>query len=299
MIWLVGHRGMLGTEVAALLDGGGLQSIKTDAELDITNPHAVDEFVREHRPDWIVNCAAYTAVDRAEDEEERAYAINAAGPENLGRADARLDKADDAPPAKVVHISTDYVFDGTATEPIPESAAPAPVSAYGRTKAAGERLLAAACPSHFIVRTAWLYGVHGKSFVSTMLRLMRERDELSVVADQVGSPTYAVDLARAIVALVRSGSDEYGVYHYTNGGETNWHGFAVAIRNEALRRGILDRETEVHAITTSEYPTKAARPSYSVLAKERIARVAGVVVPPWEDGLSRYFDQYERERGET
>ena len=290
MLWLVGNRGMLGTEVAALLDRADIAYTGTDLEVDITSSEAVERFVREHEPDWIVNCAAYTAVDQAEDEEERAYAINAVGPENLGRAAAGA-----ARPVRVIHISTDYVFPGTATEPIPESAAPAPVGAYGRTKAAGEAKLAAAYPNHFIVRTAWLYGPAGKNFVATMLRLMAEREDLAVVADQRGTPTYAVDLAGALVELVKQDARSYGTYHYTNSGETTWHGFAAAIRDEALARGMLERSVAVHPITTPEYPTKAVRPAYSVLATERIRRELGITIPEWRDGLRRYLDRVAAE----
>lgn len=295
MLWLVGNKGMLGTEVATLLDRAGIAYTGTDLEVDITSSAAVDRFVREHEPDWIVNCAAYTAVDRAEDEEERAHAINAVGPENLGRAATAAAKATSS--VRVIHVSTDYVFSGDATEPIPENTPPAPVGAYGRTKAAGERMLAAACAEHVIVRTAWLYGPAGKNFVCTMLRLMRERDELSVVADQRGTPTYTVDLAGALVELVKQDARSYGAYHYTNAGETTWHRFALAIRDEALERGMLDASIPVRPTTSAEYPTRAARPAYSVLATERIQRELGITIPEWRDGLRRYLDRVAAEEG--
>jgi dTDP-4-dehydrorhamnose reductase len=282
---------MLGTEVVRLLTEQGIELVATDLDLDITSAQAVNDFVSLHAPDWIINCAAYTAVDRAEDEEELAHTINAVGPENLARAAAAQSLT------RLIHVSTDYVFDGHATEPIPEDTEPNPVGAYGRTKAAGERAVMHACASHVIVRTAWLYGVHGKSFVSTMLRLMGERDELSVVSDQRGSPTYAVDLADALVRFVVSDSRAYGLYHYTNAGETSWHGFALAIQEEARTRGLLDRAIPVHAIGTEEYPTKAVRPAYSVLAKERIRESLGLEIPDWRDGLRRYFDQYQTDEG--
>ena len=292
MVWLVGNKGMLGTEVATLLDRAGIAYTGTDLEVDITSLEAVERFVREQKPDWIVNCAAYTAVDQAEDEEERAYAINAVGPDNLGRAAAAAGAGRDV---SVIHVSTDYVFSGDATRPIPEDTPPAPVGAYGRTKAAGEAKLAEAHPNHLIVRTAWLYGPAGKNFVATMLRLMRERDELSVVADQRGTPTYAVDLAGALVELIREDARGRGVYHFTNAGETTWHEFAVAIRDEALERGMLERSVAVHPITSAEYPTKAVRPAYSVLSTERIRRELGITIPEWRDGLRRYLDRAEAE----
>ncbi len=302
MLWLVGQKGMLGSEVASILDRDGIPWVGTDAEVDITSRDAVTAFATEHRPDWILNCAAYTAVDRAEDEEGLAFAVNAEGPENLARAAAELASpaasasGPATPSTRIIHISTDYVFSGDASAPIPESATPAPRSAYGRSKAAGEARLASANPNHFIVRTAWLYGPGGRNFVSTMLGLMRERDELTVVADQRGTPTYAADLAEAILRLVESDSHDYGASHYTNAGEASWYDFAVAIREEALARGMIRNKTPIRPVTTAEYPTKAVRPAYSVLSRERMAAVPGVRISPWRDALGRYLDRVKKER---
>jgi len=333
MLWLIGNKGMLGSEVAAVLTRKAIPFVGTDLDVDITSLPAVRAFLQTHRPGWIINCAAYTAVDQAEDDEERAFAINATGPENLARAAVEQDAADPAPrpaaadphaagpgapstatepaaaaatprpqsaatappPTRLIHISTDYVFPGDAAAPIPEDASPAPVGAYGRTKAAGEAKIAAANSNHFIVRTAWLYGPAGKNFVATMLSLMASRDELGVVADQRGTPTYAADLAEALVAFVTRDCRAYGSYHYTNSGETTWHGFASAIQEEALARGMLERSIPVRAVTSAEYPTKAARPAYSVLAKDRIANELGITIPDWRDGLRRYLDRVKRE----
>ncbi|MFP4115527.1 MAG: dTDP-4-dehydrorhamnose reductase [Spirochaetota bacterium] len=294
MVWLVGHKGMLGTEVARLLTEQDVAFVATDVDVDITSAQAVDDFVSAHVPDWIINCAAYTAVDQAEDDEERAYAINATGPANLARAAASTPEL-----TRLVHVSTDYVFDGTAASPISEDTPTKPLGAYGRTKEAGERAVTAGCASHFVVRTAWLYGVHGKNFVSTMLRLMRERDELSVVSDQVGSPTYAVDLARAIVRFVVTDCRDYGFYHYTNAGETSWHGFARAIQEDAFARGLIDRRIPVRPIAAADYPAKAPRPAYSVLSTGRIREALAIDIADWRDGLARYFDQYQSETGGT
>ena len=300
MVWLVGQNGMLGSEVALILEREGIAWVGTDAEVDITSPEAVAAFAAEHRPAWIVNCAAYTAVDQAEDEEELAFAVNATGPENLARAAAELASratraSGPATTPRIIHVSTDYVFSGDASAPIPESAAPAPKSAYGRSKAAGEARLAAGYPRHFIVRTAWLYGPAGRNFVSTMLRLLAERDELTVVADQRGTPTYAADLAEALVALVKGDCSDYGFYHYTNAGETSWYEFARAIRDEALGCGMIERKTPIRPVTTVEYPTKAVRPAYSVLSRDRIAAVPGVVIPPWREALRRYLGRVRRQ----
>jgi dTDP-4-dehydrorhamnose reductase len=289
VIWLVGNKGMLGTEVEAGLVAAGYPHIVTDLDLDITDASAVQSFVEKHRPAWIVNCAAYTAVDRAEEEENVAYQINAVGPANLATAARSIG-------ARLVHVSTDYVFAGVDQSPYPEDAPPAPVGAYGRTKAAGESLIREICTEHFIIRTAWLYGVHGKNFVETMLRLMATKPEISVVNDQRGSPTYAVDLGRALLRFIDRDSTQFGTYHFTNEGDCTWHEFAGAIQNEAVGRGILTHPVQVKPIPAAEYPTPAKRPAYSVLGKERIKDELGLTIPSWEAGLSRYFDQRLKER---
>ena len=284
MIWLIGNKGMLGQEVESILKRRNLKYVASDIDVDITVREPVDKFVTRHKPDWIVNCAAYTAVDQAETDEARARQINADGPENIGRAAAEVG-------ARVIHISTDYVFDGQGSRPYEATDPVAPAGAYGRTKAEGERRLQRVCPNSFIVRTAWLYGVGGKNFVETMLRVMSERDEVRVVSDQRGSPTYAVDLASAIVEFVTRDSSDFGIYHYTNEGETTWHGFAEEIKRQGLERGLLATRCEVAAITSADYPTPAARPHYSVLSKTAIRDAFGIDIPDWRDGLSRYFDQ--------
>jgi dTDP-4-dehydrorhamnose reductase len=234
VIWLVGNKGMLGTEVEARLRDLRLKYVATDLDLDITSRQPVKAFAARLRPEWIVVCAAYTAVDQAEDEEDLARRINVDGPENIGLAARSIG-------ARVIHVSTDYVFDGTSDRPYEVDDSTCPIGVYGRTKAAGEVKLAAVCDNHFIVRTAWLYGANGKNFVETMLTLMAERDEIRVVGDQWGTPTYAVDLADALVEFVRQDCSEYGTYHYTNSGKTTWHGFAIEIQRQATDRGLLKR----------------------------------------------------------
>ncbi len=288
MIWVTGAGGMLGHEVTSALDRLGREHVDTDMDCDITDAAEVERFAAHHPIQWIVNCSAYTAVDAAEDEEEKAEAVNAKGPENLGAAAARLS-------AKVLHISTDYVFDGEASAPYVESQPTAPRSAYGRTKAKGEASLAAANRRSFIVRTAWLYGVHGKNFVATMLRLMRERDEVSVVDDQRGTPTYAVDLASAIGAIIQTNSEDYGFYHFTNEGETTWYQFACAIQEMGLRLGLLKKQCKVLPTTTERYPTKAVRPKYSVLSKSKIIGTFGLAIPSWQNGLERCIKELVEE----
>jgi dTDP-4-dehydrorhamnose reductase len=284
MIWVTGSKGMLGREVTRAVDRLGRVHVDTDMDCDITDAAAVDRFVAGRPIEWIVNCSAYTAVDAAEAEEEKAAAVNAKGPANLGKVATRLR-------AKILHISTDYVFGGDASSPYGEEERPAPRSAYGRTKAKGEALLASANPRHFILRTAWLYGVHGKNFVTTMLRLMSERDEVSVVDDQHGTPTYAVDLASAICAIIDADSDNFGFYHYTNEGQTTWYHFAGAIQEMGLQLGLLKKQCRMVPTTTDRYPTKAIRPRYSVLSKKKISSTFGLAIPSWRNGLERYLQE--------
>ncbi|MBR6432509.1 MAG: dTDP-4-dehydrorhamnose reductase, partial [Muribaculaceae bacterium] len=226
---ITGANGQLGRELRTLLDGDSrFDSTYTDVEeLDITSPEAVDNMVNRLTPDYIINCAAYTAVDRAEDDEATALLINARAVEILATAAARVG-------AKMIHVSTDYVFDGNGNRPYHEDDMPHPVSAYGRTKLAGEQVLQRILPEQSVIlRTAWLYSPHGKNFVKTMLELGRPRDHLRVVYDQVGSPTLAADLARAIITVMTAIEWHPGVYHYTNEGAISWYDFTKAIHRLA------------------------------------------------------------------
>lgn len=282
MIWVVGARGMLGTELCEVLAERGLEFTGSDREVDILDPGAISSFASGKAIGAVINCAAYTAVDKAEDEEALALRLNADGPENLARLCAALG-------ARLVHVSTDYVFSGEAERPYRESDVVGPTGAYGRTKAEGERRVLATAPDAVVVRTAWLYGRHGPNFVRTMLRLMAERTEIGVVADQRGSPTWARDLARALAgAATDPRRVPPGIYHYTDEGETSWHGFALEIQRLGLELGLLARPCAVRPLATSEYPTKARRPAYSVLCKDK-ARAAGLVVPPWQESLRAHL----------
>jgi len=283
MIWLIGNHGMLGTELSELLAREGMETVGTDRDVSILDPASLASFASGKKIDWIVNCAAYTAVDKAEDEAELAERLNAQGPENVGRLAASIG-------ARVLHISTDYVFGGAGSRPYLEDDKLAPNSVYGRTKAEGEARLFAACPESAIIRTAWLYGKHGANFVYTMLRLMKEKEKIGVVADQKGSPTWAFDLSQAIVAILVSKAPHYGIYHFTNEGETNWHEFALEIQRLGLEYGLLTKPCEVAALTTAQYPSKAHRPAYSVLSKEKIKKTFGVEVPEWRNSLRKYFE---------
>lgn len=259
-VLITGAKGQLGWELQRCQPEGVKVSAFSSAEVDICDPQSLLEAIDEAAPQIIINAAAYTAVDKAEQEKERAYAVNAQGVANLAALAAR--KA-----IRVVHISTDFVFDGRASSPYLPEALTNPLGVYGASKLAGEeqlhRLMA---PELFtIVRTAWVYSAHGNNFVKTMLRLMAEKDKLGVVADQVGTPTWAKGLAAAVWGVVEKKIT--GVHHWTDAGVASWYDFAVAIQEEALALGLLDKEINISPIRSAEYPTPAARPAYSVLDK--------------------------------
>lgn len=287
MIWIIGDRGMLGQELSEQMDAWGIEHVGSDREVSIFDYEALSDFVRNAQSHGksiraIVNCAAYTAVDRAEDEPQIAFALNAEGPGNIARLAQSLG-------ARFIHISTDYVFDGKASRPYREDDPVGPTGVYGRTKAEGERNIIAVCPDSIIIRTAWLYGRHGPNFVSTMLRLMRERTEIGVVADQRGSPTWARDLANAIIAVLGAERCEPGIYHYTNEGETTWYEFACEIYAQGRALSLLPHDVTIHPLTTDQYPTKAKRPAYSVLSKEKIKKTFALSIPEWRDSLIKFL----------
>lgn len=282
MIWLIGNKGMLGQELSHILDENKIGYFGTDREADIRDIEVLREYVTGKKVEWIVNCSAYTAVDKAEDEEELARSINATGAGNIAQIANEIS-------ATLIHISTDYVFKGDGTRPYLESDPVDPQGAYGRTKAEGESLIAEKCLKHFIIRTAWLYGQYGPNFVSTMLKLMKERNSISVVADQKGTPTWAFDLATAIFFIINLKKDHYGIYHYTNAGETTWFEFAKEIQNLGRSLGILSHDCSVNPITSDQYPSKVKRPMWSVLSKEKIKNFLGVIPPEWKESLKIYL----------
>ncbi|MCZ4064434.1 dTDP-4-dehydrorhamnose reductase [Oxalobacter aliiformigenes] len=268
-MWLVtGANGQLGSELKSLL---GTSAVYVDrAELDISDEPAVKSFLEKNRFDGVVNCAAYTAVDKAEDEPAEADRINHLGPKWLAKYGKRI-----------IHISTDYVFDGTAHIPYSENDRPNPVSTYGRTKLAGERAVLEQAETAIIIRTAWLYSLHGSNFVKTMLRFGRTRDSLNVVSDQIGSPTSAADLAKAIVEILpQINWKKKEVYHFTNEGVCSWYDFAVAIMQMA------ELPCKVLPIESRDYPTRAERPFYSVLNKKKIKNDFGLKIRYWRDALA-------------
>lgn len=282
-VWVTGAAGMLGSEVVASLRNAGLTVTATDREVDITQEQAVAEHLDTIAlPAWIINCAAWTAVDAAEYNERDAFALNGRAPKILAQAAARHG-------ARLLHVSTDYVFDGNASVPYTPDAQPAPCSVYGRSKLAGELAIRDMLTQHVIIRTAWLYGHHGSSFVGTMLRLMLERDEISVVADQRGTPTCAADLAAAIGTVVTSSTDLAGTWHYSNKGATNWYEFANTIQEIGLKTDFLDRKCRIVPITTAQYPTQATRPAYSVLDTTSFERDWHVSIQYWRESFERYL----------
>jgi dTDP-4-dehydrorhamnose reductase len=282
MIWVVGNKGMLGSELSREFDRTGVAYVGSDREVDILDLNAITGFAQHRNISAIVNCAAYTAVDKAEDEPALCAKLNIDGPANLASLAQSMG-------ARLIHISTDYVFSGDASRPYREDDAVNPQGTYGRTKAEGEKRVLSACATSIILRTAWLYGEFGPNFVYTMLKLMRRKDELGVVVDQKGSPTWARDLACAIVHILNVHDPVGGIYHYTDSGETSWYEFAVAIQAQGRLLGILEKECRIVPLSTSQYPTKTKRPAYSVLSKDKIVAEFHVSVPIWFESLKWFL----------
>ena len=292
---LLGANGQLGTELHRSLAPLGDVVSATQAGMlgdaacetaDFGRPDSLTELVDRIAPDVVVNAAAHTAVDRAEQESDLAFRINAEAPSALARACQRRD-------ALLVHYSTDYVFDGHGTRPYREDDETAPNSVYGASKRAGEQGVQASGCRHLIFRTAWVYAAHSSNFLRTMLRVGAERQELRVVADQVGTPTPAALIAETTAQVLRQAPRTSGLWHLTASGQTSWHGFAEAIFAGAVARGLLPHAPRVTAITTADYPTPAARPVYSVLDCSALQREFGIVLPDWREGLDRVLDELQ------
>ncbi|MCW5701074.1 MAG: dTDP-4-dehydrorhamnose reductase [Bradyrhizobium sp.] len=287
---VTGAGGQVGTELAAEAAGAGFAVVAPPrAELDITDGGAVAAAIAAAKPDAVVNAAAYTAVDRAESEPEQARAVNARAPGILGKA---CDRAG----IPLLHISTDYVFDGKSERPWREDDPVAPLGVYGASKAEGEAALRAAAPRHIILRTAWVFSPHGNNFVKTMLRLASTRDELAVVDDQRGSPTSATEIAQALLALAASAVEArpadapiWGTYHFCNAGVTSWCGFARAIMAGAAVRG--GATARIRPIPAADYPTPARRPTFSALDCTKLKTVFGIEPRPWEEALDGTLDR--------
>jgi dTDP-4-dehydrorhamnose reductase len=275
-ILVLGAGGQLGHCLKALAERTGMKNVlfPEEQEADILKPEALSALFNKLRPAWVINCAAYTAVDKAEQNEETALLINKTGVENISRCCEQLG-------TRLIHISTDFVFEGSDVRLLTEMDEAHPVNVYGATKLDGEKAIAMILPHYFILRTSWLYSEHGNNFVKTMLRLGAERDSLSVIADQVGTPTYAPDLAACIFEIIRSESEAYGIYHYSNEGTASWFDFAKAIFD------LSGTTVNVEPIPTSAYPTPARRPAFSVLDKTKVKNTFNVDVPYWRHSLER------------
>ncbi|WP_373603048.1 dTDP-4-dehydrorhamnose reductase [Aggregatibacter sp. HMT-949] len=279
---ITGAHGQVGYCLAQQLHGKhDILAVDRD-ELDITDENAVKKAVENFRPDVIINAAAHTAVDRAETEVELSEAINVKGPQYLAEAAKSVGAA-------ILHISTDYVFDGQRAGKYKESDATDPQGVYGRTKLEGEQAVAAANDKFIVLRTAWVFGEHGNNFVKTMLRLAKTRDTLGVVADQVGGPTYAGDIAKALIQIaekiIAGEKVEYGVYHLTGEPYASWYEFAKAIFAEAVSQNVLEKSPLMNAITTADYPTPAKRPANSCLDLTKIQQVFGIQPSDWQKAL--------------
>lgn len=281
-VLITGAKGQVGAELVKLAPAGFTVIGLGSDQLDITNPQQVNAAVAEHQPSLMINAAAYTAVDKAESDSEKAFAVNEQGVACLAKAAQQAD-------IPLFHISTDYVFDGQATVPYKEIDPVNPQGVYGVSKLAGEQVLAVTHNKHIILRTSWVFGATGHNFVKTMLRLGKERDELAVVADQHGGPTSAASIAQVLWQLAKNyqqqGDLPWGIYNFSNSPRGTWHDFAVEIFKQGKALGLLDKLPNVKAITTADYPTSAKRPAWSVLDCTKIETLLGYGVPCWKSEL--------------
>ena len=284
-VLLIGAKGQVGQELQVTLPYlGEVISIGRE-ELDLTNSEKISQLIREIHPDYLVNASAYTAVDKAETEPDLAYSINSIAPKIMAESAEKIK-------AKFLHISTDYVFDGRKNTPYLETDLTNPLGVYGQSKLRGEEEIKTVNSQAIILRTAWVYGSYGKSnFVKTMLRLGKEREELKVVVDQVGSPTWAKDIATAITHLLINVDNPPGIYNFTNSGVASWFDLTKAIFEEAKISGIPLKIQRVIPITTAEYPTPAVRPAYSVLSSQKISQQLDYIPPYWRDSLKAMLNQ--------
>lgn len=273
-ILILGASGQLGSCLKKIAARKNITNISFPSEEDgnILDPILLNVLFEQETPRYVVNCAAYTAVDKAEDDQEICRKVNRDGAANVAAACSKHGAA-------LLHISTDFVFEGLTPKLLTEDDSTTPKNIYGLTKLEGEQAVAEILPEHFIIRTSWLYSEYGNNFVKTMLRLGKERDQLGVIVDQVGSPTYAIDLAEAILGIIETESKAYGTYHYSNEGVTSWFDFAKAIFD------ISETAVHVNPVKTSEYVTKASRPAYSVMDKSKIKQNFGITIPYWRDSL--------------
>lgn len=308
MIWVIGNKGMLGSEICRQLAEKKFNFTGTDREVSVTDIDALESFVdsvetnayfpskiahKDRKITWIINCSAYTNVEKAEEDAELAAKLNEEGPRNIARLARKIG-------AKLIHISTDYVFGGQGKEPYKEDDAKNPLGVYGKTKLAGEVAIQKEMNTYYIIRTAWLYGFDGRNFVYTMTKLMNSHDEIKVVNDQKGSPTFACDLAETIIKLIekndgaksiigKHSAPSYGIYHYTDAGETDWHQFAEEIYRLGKKYGRITQDCKVCGCSTEEYGAKVERPAWSVLCKDKIIKELKLKIPEWQVSLEKFI----------
>jgi dTDP-4-dehydrorhamnose reductase len=282
MIWLIGNRGQLGRDVEKLLVERREEFVSSDIEVDIRDWDSLKSYVTGKEIDWIVECSGYTAVDRAEKEPEEAFGVNAHGTLNIAEIACETG-------TKLVHISTDYIFNGEKEGAYSEDDSPDPLGVYGKSKLEGERNIQTTVKEHYIIRTSWLYGRHGSNFVNTMLNLLKEKSEVKVVADQWGSPTYTKDLARVILQIIELDNRVYGVYHFSGEGKTSWYYFTQEIFARAREHDIVKRDVTISPIPAAEYSAAARRPRNSYLSKDKIKAAFNIAVPRWQDSLEEFL----------
>lgn len=286
-VWVIGRNGMLGSQVCRTLSENKVEFLGTDSDVSILDYTALEGFAAGKKISFIVNCAAYTAVDKAESDVDFARKLNADGPRNIARLAKKLE-------VPFLHISTDYVFDGNASSPITEDAPIKPIGVYGATKAEGEKAIAEEIDDFYILRTAWLYGWSGRNFVYTMIRAMNTHDSVKVVNDQKGTPTNCVTLAHVILRIIekRAGGENVpnGIYHVTDLGEITWFDFTKEIFAQGVECGLItNKNCVINPCTTEEYPTPAKRPAYSVLDKTKVQETLGIALPDWRESLAGFF----------
>lgn len=307
MIWVIGCKGMLGQEICKQLTDQDISWIGTDSDVDITDFSSIDTFIQKfeaeafykyhsrdnQRINYIINCAAYTAVEKAEENEELAYKLNVVGPRNIARAARKIN-------AKLVHFSTDYVFDGSAKQPYTEDTPKCPLGVYGKTKSEGEDEIEKEMTQYYIIRTAWLYGFNRPNFVYTMLKLMNTHESIKVVNDQIGSPTFTADLSDVVIKIIQmlelSQTNPlkynvlpYGIYNYTNAGMISWYDFANEIYTLGRKYKLITNECNVNPCTTEEYGAKVKRPAYSYLSKDKILSRIKIKIPDWKTSLEKFL----------
>ena len=286
MVWIIGKNGMLAQDIVQAFNKNNIEYTATASDIDITNIDILNNFVKDKNINTIINCAAYTKVDLAEDEKDVCYKVNGEGVKNITEIAYSI-KAD------LIHFSTDYVFDGENTKPYSEEDKTNPINIYGKSKLEGEKYDISYNKS-IVIRVSWLYGIYGKNFVYTMINLMNSKESIKVVNDQFGSPTYTEDVAMLIYDFIKNNNFDYGLYHYTNEGNISWYDFAKTIYNKCKECNIINNNCIINPCSTSEYPTKAKRPNYSVLSVEKIKRY--VRIYNYKDSLDTFFKAHQKNK---